>query len=46
MILKTQVTVEDLQEALDDKYLEQSFTFEWNENVDEDKLTMVLINDQ
>ena len=38
--------IEDLQEALDSKYLEKSFTFEWNENVDEDKLTMVLINDQ
>ena len=37
--------IEDLQEALDSKYLEKSFTFEWNENIDEDKLTMALIND-
>ena len=36
--------VEDIQKALDDKYVEKSFIFEWNINNDDEELRMVLIN--
>ena len=36
--------LEDIQEALDNQYLEKNFIFEWNIDQEEDKLTMVLID--
>ena len=36
--------LEEIQEALDNQYLEKNFIFEWNIDQEEDKLTMVLID--
>ena len=37
---------EDIQKVLEDKYLEKTFTFEWNINTEEDGLRMVMITDK
>ena len=42
LILATQ---EEIQKALEDKYLDKTFTFEWNINTEEDELRMVMISD-
>ena len=37
---------EDIQKVLEDKYLDKTFTFEWNNNTEEDELRMVMITDK
>jgi hypothetical protein len=42
----TLASQEEIQKVLEDKYLDKTFSFEWNINTEEDELRMVLITDK
>ena len=42
----TLASQEEIQKVLEDKYLDNTFSFEWNINTEEDELRMVLITDE